>query len=239
MKDASLAEKIAAQPLDMLPSPHFYLAEALPRSLYADLVENLPETRHYSELPGSGPPPRLIFDILGDDDLARLDEGGRKFWRGFTEDVMGEQFMRAVCARFANAVRDPFDYEKATVNRTLKLSRDRGTYQIGVHTDGPYRLISMLLYLAPDRTRPELGTSLYTPRDPSFTCAGGPHHDRGLFNLAKTMPYLPNAFFAFSMTDRSFHGLEPLPGAVATRDCLLITIRYDRKPGVSVPDYTA
>jgi hypothetical protein len=70
-----------------------------------------------------------------------------------------------------------------------------------------------LIYLAPDNSAEHLGTSLYQPRDPSFTCHDSKHYSFEDFIRVKTAPYRPNSLLAFMRSDVSFHGLEPLSAA--------------------------
>ena len=98
------------------------------------------------------------------------------------------------------------------------------------HTDRPTKAMSFLFYLPPDDTRPHLGTSIYAPRDPQFTCTGGPHHDFAHFHRVYTMPYLPNTLFAFPKTANSFHGVEPIQDNAVRRDLLLYDIMVQDPP---------
>ena len=41
----------------------------------------------------------------------------------------------------------------------------------------------------------------------------------------RTMPYVPNALFAFMKTPNSFHGVEPIEEPDVRRDLLLYDIR--------------
>jgi hypothetical protein len=102
---------------------------------------------------------------------------------------------------------------------------DRTNYSLGPHTDSPRKALSFLFYLPADASREHLGTSIYMPRDPSFTCAGGPHYKFTNFQRMLTMPYVPNALFAFMKTNNSFHGVEPVEEADAQRDLLLYDVR--------------
>jgi hypothetical protein len=70
-----------------------------------------------------------------------------------------------------------------------------------------------------------LGTSLYVPKDPQFTCPGGPHHEFDRFRRMLTMDYLPNTLFAFMKTPRAFHGVEPITQTDVQRDLLLYDIK--------------
>lgn len=103
------------------------------------------------------------------------------------------------------------------------LVQDVTNYKLGPHTDAPRKVVTMLFYLPPDNSQLHLGTSIYLPRDPAFTCPGGPHHPHDQFARLHTNPFAPNSLFAFFKTDNSFHGVEP----VADPDCRRWLLLYD------------
>jgi hypothetical protein len=72
------------------------------------------------------------------------------------------------------------------------------------------KLVVLLIYLAPDNSAEHLGTSLYRPKDPTFSCPDSKHYPFEDFIRVKTAPYKPNSLLAFMRSDISFHGLEPL-----------------------------
>jgi FkbM family methyltransferase len=102
------------------------------------------------------------------------------------------------------------------------LIRDLPGYSIGPHTDHPQRVLSAILYLAPDDKNPELGTTIYTPKDPKFRCKGGPHYKFSQFKPAGLMLYKRNCMFVFLKTDNSFHGVET---TLKPRDVLLYDLQ--------------
>lgn len=87
--------------------------------------------------------------------------------------------------------------------------RDAPGFELGPHTDTQKKLFTVLIYLAPDARRPDLGTAFYKPKDPALKCDGTVHHEREAFERVKIAPYAPNTLIAFARTDRSFHGVEP------------------------------
>ena len=105
---------------------------------------------------------------------------------------------------------------------------DRTRYSLGPHTDSPTKVVSLLFYLPADERLAQHGTSIYVPKDPAFTCPGGPHHPFGGFDRIATMPFLPNSLFGFVKTDNSFHGVEPFLEPGAGRWLLLYDLRLRR-----------
>ncbi len=98
-----------------------------------------------------------------------------------------------------------------------------------------HKLISLLFYCPDDDSRKHLGTSIYTPIDPDFRCAGGPHYPHERFTKVATMEYRPNALFAFFKTDNSFHGVDPIRDADVLRDLMLYDIRVTTGPADPSP----
>ena len=101
---------------------------------------------------------------------------------------------------------------------------DRTTYSLGPHTDSVKKVLTLLIYLPNDDSMSNLGTSIYVPKDPTFVCAGGPHHDFDKFMLAKTAPFKPNTLFGFFKTNNSFHGVEPIQESIR-RDLLIYDVQ--------------
>ena len=108
------------------------------------------------------------------------------------------------------------------------LVQDITNYALGPHTDSPHKVITVLFYLPKDDLQRHLGTSIYVPKDPNFTCPGGPHYARDGFEKLYSMPFLPNSLFCFLKTHNSFHGVEPVADPDTRRWLLLYDI-YARK----------
>ena len=103
-----------------------------------------------------------------------------------------------------------FGAQWPAVSVESQLIRHRPGYFLGPHSDLHTKLVVLLIYLAPDENTAHLGTSLYRPKDPSFTCPNSTHYQFEDFINVKTAPYKPNSMLAFFRSDVSFHGLEPL-----------------------------
>jgi hypothetical protein len=108
--------------------------------------------------------------------------------------------------------------------------QDRTNYVLGPHTDSPLKVVSFLFYLPADAALPHLGTSMYVPKDPSFTCPGGPHHAFENFDRLLTIPYVPNTLFGFMKTPNAFHGVEPITDENVERALLLYDIKAQNIP---------
>jgi hypothetical protein len=200
-----IAYKILNAPVKPWPFPHIFVPNVFPDIFYRDLLANLPADPQYST--GKSNYKGRKFADPKHLDLFRSDAWTR---------IAMEPFKRNIQARFTS---------KPAIYTDLRLIRDGENYSIGPHTDAPWKILSYLFYLPPDNTLQEHGTSIYLPKDPSFTCPGGPHHPYDRFDRIFTAPFLPNSLFAFFKTDWSFHGVEPIK-IQCQRDLLLWNL-YD------------
>lgn len=109
-----------------------------------------------------------------------------------------------------NILFNKFNLRIPNIEVDVLYTRDSNSYSLGPHTDRKSKVLTSLIYLPEDESLSQFGTSIYIPKDPLFTCKGGPHYDRENFNLYKTIPFIPNKMFCFLKTDVSFHGVEPI-----------------------------
>jgi len=214
------------------PYPHFYVESVFPDEYYWDIRKNLPDNSSFVALPDTG---RVRADLykerfvlpMREAAISKLPAESQAFWRNFASWLLGAAFMDVVIGKFRPFLGERFDLEsvKLKLEPESLLVRDRTNYSIGPHTDAPHRLASLLFYLPSTDDHPFLGTSIYRPKNPDFTCEGGPHYPYDQFDRVITMPYKPNALFAFLKTEDSFHGVEPITAPDIERDLLLYDIR--------------
>lgn len=139
------------------------------------------------------------------------------------EFMLSEDFLRTILYIFDKEAREAFPYGKMAVSRDMRLIRDSKEYKIGPHTDAKWKLVSLLFYLPSDLQYIDYGTSLFVPKDNNFTCEGGPHYPFEPFKKVYTAPFIPNSCLGFWKTNKSFHGVEPIPIDIQ-RDVLLYNI---------------
>lgn len=211
------------------PFPHFYARNVFPEDFYWKMVRNLPPSEQYSEMGGSYP--NRSF--------------GPKDVPDGCEFMVEEYFLNQVAMIFLPWYRKRYGDKNIKIASDLRLVRDQKGYQIGPHTDAPWKMVSLLFYLPQNYGYRDHGTSIYTPKIRGFTCKGGPHYDHDGFNQVWTAPYEPNTCFGFWKTDNSFHGVEPVEDSF-NRDVLLFNL-YDEslipqkavKLGESTPEETS
>ena len=197
------------------PYPHFCLDNIFPDEYYRTLLENLPASTSYENLYEVT---TLKLDHFRHRDQRDMNEGWtdsfpseqREFWDSFDSWFLGDEMAQAVLQTFPDQMRARFGEQWPPVSVESQLIRHRPGDFLGPHSDLHTKLVVLLVYLAPDESTAHLGTSLYRPKDPGFTCPNSTHYPFEDFTRVKTAPYKPNSLLAFFRSDVSFHGLEPL-----------------------------
>lgn len=224
---------IGNTPVREYPYPHIFVRDVFPADFYEELRRNLPPMDvmktlgQLGRVSGGDYAERAVL-LLTPEHLAPLDESRRGFWERLQQWLLGPRFTHTMISKFAPYLAQRLgDLRKVRFGHEAMVIRDRTNYSLGPHTDSPRKALSFLFYLPADASREYLGTSIYLPRDPNFTCAGGPHYKFTNFDRMLTMPYVPNALFAFMKTHNSFHGVEPLEEPEVQRDLLLYDVRAE------------
>lgn len=233
--------QIGNAPIRDYPYPHVYVENVFPDAFYTALRRHWPTASSLRNLDSLGRVPKGTYAerfvmLFSHDEVAKLGDEAREFWTTFGNWFLSERFIEHLMRKF-----DPYIHQRfgPTIRQYAFSSeslvvRDHTNYRIGPHTDAPHRLMSLLFYCPDDDRLRHLGTSIYRPKDPWFTCKGGPHYDRSLFNRVTTMEFRPNTLFAFFKTDNSFHGVERIDDESVLRDLILYDIRVKKAKPATV-----
>ena len=207
--------RIKNAPINAGPFSHLLIEDIFPESLYSEILKNLPDAFYYQDSKFSH-----RQDILLNEDHFLLFESDPhlfNFWSQFKKALCSDLFLFAVLEKFQIA-------PKKKPTPIARLIKNKGHYSIGPHTDIPEKLISLLFYLPTSKDQIHLGTSLYQPLDPTYTCPDGTQYPFEQFSLLKKAPFLPNSVFGFLRTDTSFHGVEPIGKDEKERNMIGYTI---------------
>jgi len=218
------------------PYPHYYLENVFPADYYQTLREHLPTSAVYQNLFEVTDYKLDHFRHRDQRDLhtawtSSLPAPLKGFWDSFDEWFLGPELARAVLESFGTYLQTS-EGAWPEVAVESQLIRHRAGYFLGPHSDLYTKLVVLLIYLAPDESAAHLGTSLYRPKDPDFSCPNSRHYPFDDFIRVDTAPYRPNSLLAFLRSDISFHGVEPLSEAdvanTAGRD-LIQYVLHDKK----------
>lgn len=228
--------RIANAPVRAHPYPHIYVREIFPPDFYQELRAHLPPPEAYKNLKSMGrvstdyPDTRLVLPLTPDN-VERLDEPFASFWTWFAREFLTGDLLREMLSHFGGFLEKRWGHpENLQFQDEVLVVQDHSTYALEPHTDTLKKVLSFLFYLPADDSMPHLGTSIYAPREPGFICTKGLHYPFDGFHHVTTMPYLPNALFAFVRTNNSFHGVEPIADTGVRRDLLLYDIKVHNPP---------
>ena len=229
--------QIASASARTYPFTHLVIDDVFPAAFYAKMQSLMPDDDNYTPLAETGRvssnynPHRLAF-FEREASSNKLSAAQRIFWTDAFAALHHEDLGAWVLAKFYDVIAERLGLNAPDAHMNLQteifLMRDLESYKLGPHTDSPSKVVSVLFYLPANANRPELGTSLYTPKDPSFVCKGGPHHDARDFDRVTTIPYRPNTMVAFPKTTNCFHGVEPVTGIDGRRDILLFDLKLPK-----------
>lgn len=175
---------------------------------YAQFDPASPVGQAIDEYTVSGTEARRSFS-LDPQSLARLTPEAQQVW-GLFRDFFGSEEVNSKLVQLLVPREEVASLLQQGYGLAPKINLVESFkgYFLGPHTDSPKKLLTGIFYFAADDTQPDLGTAVYVPDDPAYTCDVGKHHAFDGFKQVDFSPYLPNHFFAFHRDKRSFHGFD-------------------------------
>lgn len=225
------------------PFPHFFIRNLLPGDIYAQMMESLPETKHYSSINKYNQQDTSTRYRMGleTSDLSQLDPEQADLWFGVRDALGDPAVKRKVFRKLENGIAFRFGIPKSDVEDAPgyplpELYRETTGYSIKPHPDTRRKVVTMQMSLARDESQSDLGTTFYRLSPNPLNLF---KEFRG-FATAKQMPFSPNSAYAFvvlnTVTKRSWHGREQLREGCGTRNSLLHL--YYADPADASPDLT-
>lgn len=221
------------------PYPHFLGDGIFPEDFYQEILDRLPDKDNYSPITETGridtkgkedlmTPYKNRFTItLTKDVVGNFAKKDQAFWLDTIRLLKNADFMRIILWKFEPYLRQryPSGLDKIDFISDIQLIRDSEGYSLGPHADNPVKVAVLMLYLPQTADNPDLGTSVYVPKQEGFTCNVGKHYPVKDFHRVFTVPYVPNTALGFFKTTNSFHGVEPVSGPKVQRDLIQFSIK--------------
>lgn len=211
-----LVQKIADANIEEKPDQNIYLENVFNPTVYAEILARLPDDQNYAfiEHPDAvlpdGTKTRKLFS-LSHQTIPFLKEENQSFWQTFNQVLVSSELQRALVNKFKQRIDERFKDPLPKMANVPIFYRDFPGYRIGIHTDAPWKVITMQFYFPRDESQIHLGTSFHT-------------RENGQFNLLKTNPFKPNSAYAFVRTEQSWHSVQQMAAHEMPRDSLALTI---------------
>lgn len=228
-------EQVAAAKVVEDPFPYVVVDEIFPADYYEEMLANFPTSASLKPLDETGRIPRGLYHerltvLFNDKEFSRMPAHQQAFWRDCASWMYTDSFLQFFLFKFQRHLEPRIQKILAAEGRlSMKgdalLVNDQTNYAISPHTDAPQRLVSFLFYLPRDASMRDLGTTVYRPKDPGFTCWGESHHPFEMFTRVRTLEFVPNRLVAFPKTERSFHGVEKIERKGVNRPLLINNIQ--------------
>jgi hypothetical protein len=213
MSDEFIAQAVASiEAADhfSFPFPHIVFRNFFPADFYRDLVRSIP-TQGYDPITDTGT--RMALRLYGEN-IEKIDPELRSAWAAVSNMLTSKEVETAIRIKLNDGLEIRARGDKVPsaddLNLVAKpvLYRDLDGYQIKPHPDTRKKVVTMQLYCPTDTSQEALGTTLYRA-----SLKGLMHIDSYCLEPVKTIPFLPNAGYAFvvlkayhSLTKTSWHG---------------------------------
>ena len=211
-----LVKKIQDAALDTKPDQNFYIEDVFDTETYSTILNKLPSDDNYAfinhpdaVLP-NGTKTRKLLALSGTS-IKNLNPANQLFWQEMNAVLISKQLQNALTQKFHQRMDDRFGESLPRMANVPIFYRDYPGYQIGIHTDAPWKVITMQFYFPKDDSQIHLGTSFH-------------ERNNNEFQLLKTNPFKPNSAYAFVRTENSWHSVKQLGQYETQRDSLALTI---------------
>lgn len=213
------------------PFPHLLIKQVFPADVYQRLLHEYPSLasfskanpKHHTNEYGGSTRQRLTLSEAG---FSAMSDDQRCLWATVraaissreVRDLVFSKLARGLCRRFkvsATGLRDIPAFPRG------QLYSEVDGYRILPHPDTREKIVTMQFAFPSDNSLRDVGTEFYTR---SLNPAHYMREPRG-FSISKTMPFLPNHAYAFSVLNdfgmKSWHGRSTIPPMNCVRNSLL------------------
>lgn len=237
--DISLSSKEAREISDRLvsriheceafddPFCHIHLERVFSDETYATLLCLLPDhpqylpTFHSDAIRPNGSSTRLVIPI-DSKNLSRMSVEQQRFWSAvgvafqseFVKIALFQKLGRDIGLRFGVS---PDSVSEIKSYSQLALLKDKAGYRISPHPDVMQKIVTFQVYLPADMLQIELGTTIYRSRVDTVST-----DNKGVLDVVKTFEFMPNAGYAFAVSENSWHGCDSIPTGIGDRHSLLL-----------------
>ena len=237
--DRSLYARIVEHSLNVVegtpeqnePFPHIQLTGIFPEDVFERLIESFPPAdcfvkanrKHHSNEYGGSTRQRMT---LCEDSLDSLPDADHMLWSTVRAAIGSTVIRDAIFSKLAKGLCRRFKVDRNELASIPAFPRgqlysETEGYCITPHPDTREKIVTMQFAFPSDDSLEHVGTEFYSR---SLNPVHLLREPRG-FTIAKTMPFLPNCAYAFSVLNdfgmKSWHGRSTIPPMDRVRNTLL------------------
>ena len=230
--ESEIVYRIYNSKLNIYPFAHGQIENFLPEDLIHLVLDYWPSREEFTSNRESGSVTDQKGNVLSENhpshfrhqialtDKSEIEQIKGKnfdFWKIFTDLLCSKKIISALVSLYGSSLVNRFKlkgpnelFQNMTYGPKVHLIHDKTNYALGPHTDNQGKIIVLLIYFESDfeENKNSFGTSVYIPKDPSFLCSEGFHHNRENFIKVFSADFKKNNAFSFCRSDKSFHGVE-------------------------------
>lgn len=206
-------DSIHAGTLTEKPFPHLVFPNFFPADLYARLLRSWPDLDRYVDLNGARTRKQYT---LWDRNVEAGDPERTALWRTVADAMSAPEIQQAFRERLESGLRlrakGSGEGWPVPMYPQPVLYADFDGYAIKPHPDTRRKVLTVLIYMPEDDSRPDLGTTVY-----KISPMGVFHWKTYGLVKEKTAPFVPNTGFAFvvihpthSLLHTSWHGRDTI-----------------------------
>ena len=224
-------EVIEGTPAEDQPFPHVLLKRVFPEDVYQGLIEAFPpeacfvkaNQKHHTNEYGGSTRQRMS---LCESSLDSLPTSDHRLWATVRAAIGSKEVRDAIFFKLSKGLCRRFKVDRNELRKIPAFPRgqlysETEGYRIAPHPDTREKIVTMQFAFPSDQSLAGVGTEFYTRSANPLHLLREP---RG-FTVAKTMPFLPNHAYAFSVLNdfgmKSWHGRSTIPPMDRVRNTLL------------------
>jgi len=210
------------------PFPYILIPNFFPTDTYETLLSAIPEKAHFDPF-GEILDPELanrFYFRLVEPILNQIEPEAQTFWYSVRSALGSVELKNAVFEKLSKGIAYRFGCKEQNAASipgyaSPELFHETAGYQIKPHPDTRRKVVTMQIALPDDNSKEHLGTEFYRR---SLQLTHWMRKPSG-FEVVKTMPFLPNHAYAFSVINsirlRSWHGRTTIDESSGVRNSIL------------------
>lgn len=216
------------------PFPYFFIEKIFPDELYNKILRHIPRRERFNKSDSTRTSNqislehRVRINISKNIENNDLTEEELQLWSFIGKTIGSQEFSDIIKNIFHKGLAERYNTNKIETKTRIELISDENGYLISPHTDASHKVATLLFYMPEDTGLRKYGTSIYQPKDISFTSERGIQLPFEMFDEVRQIPFIPNSVLGFIKTTNSFHGRPAIEKLNQPRNWMNCSIQHSK-----------